>query len=210
MSDDPSKRRLGRGLAALIGDMDQPGRAGAVPPPDRKVPIELVIPNPRNPRKTFQDRGLYDLAGSIRHHGIVQPILVRTRPAASSRSLPANALAGRAAGGPDRNPGPDPRCRRPGGDGDRHCRNIQRADLNPVEEAQGYQLLCVEHGYAQEHLAKLIGKSRCHVANTMRLLRLPEGVLDMLKDGTLSAGHARALITTNDPEDWRAKSSTRA
>ena len=200
MSDDPSKRRLGRGLAALIGDMDQPGAASNSISADRKVPIELVSANPRNPRRKFAERELYDLAGSIRAHGIVQPVVVRTRAEggyeiiAGERRWRAAQLAGLTE---------IPVLIRDVDDRTALeiaiVENIQRADLNPLEEAQGYEVLMREHGYTQEDLGKVIGKSRSHVANSMRLLRLPEPVREMLQDGSLSAGHARALIPTSDP-----------
>jgi len=203
MNDDPSKRRLGRGLAALIGEMDQPIADMAVRPSvsaDRKVAIDLVVRNPKNPRKHFAEEDLQDLASSIRQHGIVQPVVVR--PMADGKfEIIAGERRWRAAQLAGLNEIPvlirevD----------DRTAlelaivENVQRADLNPLEEALGYEQLIAEHGYTQNDLGEIIGKSRSHVANSLRLLKLPELVRDMVTSGSLSAGHARALIPTSDP-----------
>ena len=203
MSEDASKRRLGRGLAALIGEMDKPEaatqqRVGA----DRRVPIEFVRPNPRNPRRSFADADLADLAQSIREHGIVQPVVVRPGSGEGQFEIIAGERRWRAA-------------QRAGlteipvlvRDVDDRValeiaiiENVQRSDLNPVDEALGYQQLIDEHSYTQADLGQVIGKSRSHVANLLRLLTLPEPVLDLVRNGQLSAGHARALVTAQDPE----------
>ncbi|MGX5667281.1 ParB/RepB/Spo0J family partition protein [Rhizobium daejeonense] len=203
MSDDVSKRRLGRGLAALIGEMDQPvpvGEPRSSVNPDRTVPIEFVTRNPKNPRRYFDESELQDLAGSIRQHGIVQPVVVRTRSAdrfeiiAGERRWRAAQLAGLVE---------IPVIVRDVDDRTALelaiVENVQRADLNPLEEALGYEQLIAEHGYTQNDLGEIIGKSRSHVANSLRLLKLPDPVRDMLADGSLSAGHARALVSTPDP-----------
>jgi len=203
MNDDSSKRRLGRGLAALIGEMDQPIQAGAVPAPvnpDRRVPIEFVSRNPRNPRRQFDEGELQDLASSIRQHGIVQPVVARTigtdryEIIAGERRWRAAQLAGFTE---------IPVIIRDVDDRTALeiaiVENVQRSDLNPLDEALGYEQLIAEHGYTQNDLGEIIGKSRSHVANSLRLLKLPEPVRDMLSEGSLSAGHARALIPTSDP-----------
>ncbi|WP_105430457.1 ParB/RepB/Spo0J family partition protein [Neorhizobium sp. T6_25] len=203
MNDDLSKRRLGRGLAALIGEMDQPApvNSGARSVnPDRMVPIEHVSRNPKNPRRSFDEGELQDLASSIRQHGIVQPVVVRPRGAdqfeiiAGERRWRAAQLAGLVE---------IPVIVRDVDDRTALeiaiVENVQRSDLNPLEEALGYDQLIAEHGYTQNDLGEIIGKSRSHVANSLRLLKLPEPVRDMLAGGSLSAGHARALITTSDP-----------
>ncbi len=204
MNDDNSKRRLGRGLAALIGEMDQLPAAdvGARPAlnPDREVPIEFVGRNPRNPRRYFDESELQDLASSIRQHGIVQPVVVRTTAdsrfeiIAGERRWRAAQLAGLIE---------IPVIIRDVDDRTALeiaiVENVQRSDLNPLEEAMGYELLIADHGYTQNDLGEIIGKSRSHVANSLRLLKLPEPVREMLASGTLSAGHARALIPTSDP-----------
>ncbi|WP_429818836.1 ParB/RepB/Spo0J family partition protein [Ensifer sp. B1-9] len=204
MNDDSSKRRLGRGLAALIGEMDQPLQSGGAAPapvnPDRRVPIEFVARNPRNPRRQFDEAELQDLANSIRQHGIVQPVVARTigvdryEIIAGERRWRAAQLAGFTE---------IPVIIRDVDDRTALeiaiVENIQRSDLNPLDEALGYEQLIAEHGYTQNDLGEIIGKSRSHVANSLRLLKLPEPVRDMLSEGTLSAGHARALIPTSDP-----------
>jgi len=203
MSEDVSKRRLGRGLAALIGEMDQPLPEGDARPsinPDRTVPIEFVSRSPKNPRRYFDESELQDLAGSIRQHGIVQPVVVRTTSKdryeiiAGERRWRAAQLAGLV---------DIPVIVRDVDDRTALelaiVENVQRADLNPLEEALGYDQLIAEHGYTQNDLGEIIGKSRSHVANSLRLLKLPEPVRDMLAEGSLSAGHARALVSTPDP-----------
>ncbi|TCU16313.1 ParB/RepB/Spo0J family partition protein [Rhizobium sullae] len=203
MNDDVSKRRLGRGLAALIGEMDQPvpvdGEKSGVSA-DRLIPIEFVSRNPRNPRRFFDDSELHDLASSIRQHGIVQPIVVRTTAAnryeiiAGERRWRAAQLAGLVE---------IPVIIRDVDDKTALeiaiVENVQRSDLNPLEEALGYEQLIAEYGYTQNDLGEIIGKSRSHVANSLRLLKLPEPVRDFLAAGSLSAGHARALVSTSDP-----------
>ncbi|TPK88563.1 MULTISPECIES: ParB/RepB/Spo0J family partition protein [unclassified Mesorhizobium] len=203
MSEDLSRKRLGRGLAALIGEIDRP--AAPEKPgmsADGKVPIEFLSPNPKNPRRHFGDAELTDLAQSIREHGVVQPVVARPSPTQAGRyEIIAGERRWRAA-------------QRAGlteipviirDVNDRTAlelaiiENVQRADLNAVEEAQGYQQLIDDHGYTQADLGQVIGKSRSHVANTLRLLKLPDVIRDMLIDGVLSAGHARTLVTAEDP-----------
>ncbi|CAN7221005.1 ParB/RepB/Spo0J family partition protein [Mesorhizobium sp. LjNodule214] len=203
MTEDLSRKRLGRGLAALIGEIDRPAIAEKQSPAaDGKVPIEFVSPNPKNPRRHFGEAELTDLAQSIREHGVVQPVVARPSPTQAGRyEIIAGERRWRAA-------------QRAGlteipiivrDVNDRMAlelaiiENVQRADLNPVEEAQGYQQLIDEHGYTQADLGQVIGKSRSHVANTLRLLKLPDVIRDMLVDGALSAGHARTLVTAEDP-----------
>lgn len=203
MVEDPSRRRLGRGLAALIGEMDQVAPLGeqqAKPVnPDRMVPIELIARNPRNPRRMFDESELHDLAASLRQHGIVQPVVVRTVSSgyeiiAGERRWRAAQLAGLVE---------IPVIVRDVDDRTALeiaiVENVQRSDLNPLEEALGYEQLIAEHGYTQNDLGEIIGKSRSHVANSLRLLKLPEPVRDLLAGGKLSAGHARALVSTSDP-----------
>ena len=203
MSEDLSRKRLGRGLAALIGEIDRPvapEKPGMSA--DGKVPIEFLTPNPKNPRRHFGDAELTDLAQSIREHGVVQPVVARPSPTQAGRyEIIAGERRWRAA-------------QRAGLSeipviirevNDRTAlelaiiENVQRTDLNAVEEALGYQQLIDEHGYTQADLGQVIGKSRSHVANTLRLLKLPDVIRDMLVDGALSAGHARTLVTAEDP-----------
>ena len=203
MSDDLSRQRLGRGLAALIGDMDRPAKPEApAAPVDRRVPIEHLAPNPRNPRRSFAEADLEELAASLKTHGIVQPIVVRpATDGAHKYEIIAGERRWRAA----------QRARLPDVPvivrevDDRTAlelaivENVQRADLNPLDEALGYQQLVDDYAYAQTDLAQIIGKSRSHVANTLRLLKLPDPIRAMLVDGSLTAGHARALVTAPDP-----------
>ena len=204
MAEDPGRRRLGRGLAALIGDMGTEPvaeRPSATSP--RRLPLAFLRANPRNPRKAFDTDDLNDLAASIREKGVVQPILVR--PVAGtddSYEIIAGERRWRAAQKAGLHEVPvvvhDV--------SDKEAlelaiiENVQRADLNPLEEAVGYQQLIEEHSYSQAQLAEVIGKSRPHIANTLRLLKLPDSVREYLKTGQLSAGHARALVTLADPE----------
>ncbi len=204
MAEDPGRRRLGRGLAALIGDMGTEPvaeRPSATSP--RRLPLAFLRANPRNPRKAFDTDDLNDLAASIREKGVVQPILVRPVAGADdSYEIIAGERRWRAAQKAGLHEVPvvvhDV--------SDKEAlelaiiENVQRADLNPLEEAVGYQQLIEEHSYSQAQLAEVIGKSRPHIANTLRLLKLPDSVREYLKTGQLSAGHARALVTLADPE----------
>ncbi|MDI4656499.1 ParB/RepB/Spo0J family partition protein [Xanthobacter autotrophicus] len=203
---DEQRSRLGRGLAALIGEMEPQAapaaRSGAGRGGPRRVPIEHVRPNPRNPRRTFLEEGLEDLTASIREKGIIQPIVVRQLNGSDSFEIVAGERRWRAAQRAALHEVPVVVLEL----SDREAlevaiiENVQRADLNPVEEAQGYESLMGEFDYNQNDLARIIGKSRSHIANTLRLLKLPAGVKTYLTDGRLSAGHARALLACADPE----------
>ncbi len=200
---EEARSRLGRGLAALIGDVGDEVAAVDRAKGQRRVPIEFLRPNPRNPRKTFEESDLEDLAASIREKGIIQPILVRTLPGmADVYEIIAGERRWRAAQRAGLHEAPIILIEAT----DREAlelaivENVQRADLNALEEALGYEQLANEFNYSQQDLAKIIGKSRSHVANTMRLLKLPEPVKAMVSEGQLTAGHARALLTMPDPE----------
>jgi len=194
------KGRLGRGLASLIGE-PVPGQA--VLPPEgeqRMVPIADVKPGRLNPRKDFRDEELSELADSIRTKGLVQPIIARPVPGgyeivAGERRWRAAQKAGLHM---------VPVIARDLSDKEvlelAIIENVQRADLNAIEEATGYRELIERFNYKQEELSEIIGKSRSHVANTLRLLKLPDGVQTMVQDGRLTAGHARALINRADAE----------
>lgn len=200
MNEDPAKKRLGRGLAALIGEMDKPD-APETATSDDHVAIEQISANPDNPRRRFAETELADLTQSIREHGVVQPVVVRPSRNAGNFEIIAGERRWRAAQRAGMTEIPviirevDDRVALELA----IVENVQRADLNPVEEARGYQQLIDDHSYTQSELAKVIGKSRSHVANTLRLLTLPDTVCDMLAEGALSAGHARALITADNP-----------
>ncbi|MFG1347567.1 ParB/RepB/Spo0J family partition protein [Xanthobacter autotrophicus DSM 431] len=205
---DEQRSRLGRGLAALIGEMGEPqapagrGTAGDRRGGPRRLPIEQVRPNPRNPRRVFLEDGLDDLTASIREKGIIQPIVVRPLKASDSFEIVAGERRWRAAQRAALHEVPVVVLELT----DREAleiaiiENVQRSDLNPVEEAQGYEALMDEFTYNQNDLAKVIGKSRSHIANTLRLLKLPESVKAYLADGRITAGHARALLACAEPE----------
>lgn len=203
MAEDAARSRLGRGLAALIGDVDDESTAVERTRSQRRVPIEFVKPNPRNPRRVFAEAELEELAASIRERGIIQPILVRTVAGAMDQyEIIAGERRWRAAQRAGVHDVPIVLLEV----SDREAlelaiiENVQRTDLNPLEEAMGYQALADEFGHGQDEIARIVGKSRSHVANTVRLLRLPETVKAYLNDGKLSAGHARALLSQPDPE----------
>lgn len=203
MIDEPLRPRLGRGLAALIGDSAVEAPATDRARGQRKAPVEFIRPNPKNPRKAFADEDLEDLANSIRERGIIQPIVVRTVPGkADAYEIIAGERRWRAAQRAGLHEVPIVIVEA----GDRDAleiaivENVQRSDLNPLEEALGYEQLQNEYQYTQNDLARVIGKSRSHVANTLRLLKLPDSVRRMLGEGSLTAGHARALLSTDNPE----------
>mgnify|MGYP000022788966 FL=1 len=197
-------RRLGRGLAALIGSSQDETQIGASQKPgQRKAPVEFLRPNPRNPRKDFVAADLDELAASIREKGILQPIVVRAAAeGADLYEIIAGERRWRAAQRAGLHDVPITLVVAD----DREAlelaiiENVQRADLNPLEEAQGYERLIAEHGYSHGDIAKVIGKSRSHVANMTRLVKLPEKTKQMLADGRISAGHARALLAVAEPD----------
>ena len=199
------KKRLGRGLAALIGDdiADELPTAAEGPATNglREVPIELVRSNNLNPRKSFNEQELEDLARSISEKGILQPVVVRPVGEGATYQIVAGERRWRAAQRAGLHT--IPVLVRELSDKEvleiAIIENVQRADLNPVEEAMGYQQLIDSFDYTQQQLAESIGKSRSHIANTLRLMTLPKTVLDQLQQGSLTAGHARALIATDDP-----------
>ncbi len=191
------KRGLGRGLSALMADVTETEAAAAqgVAAADHFVPIERITPNPDQPRKSFVKEDLDDLAASIKEKGVLQPLIVRKR-ADGSFEIVAGERRWRAAQMVQLHELPvivrdftDIEVLEVA-----IIENIQRSDLNPVEEAAGYRQLMNQHGYTQEDMATALGKSRSHIANLLRLLNLPDVVIEMLRAGDLSAGHARALI----------------
>jgi len=197
--------RLGRGLASLIGDTTPLGtpRVIAGNGEVRQVPIDRVRPSAFNPRKNFNEAELDELSVSIREKGLVQPIVVRPADATqTSYEIVAGERRWRAAQRASLHTVPV--IVRSLSDQEALelaiIENVQRADLNAIEEAGGYKELVERFGYTQEELAGIIGKSRSHLANTMRLLKLPEPVQTLVRDGSLSAGHARALIGREDAE----------
>lgn len=201
MTDEFPRARLGRGLAALIGDMNE----DVAPVPEsgqRRVGLDLLRPNPRNPRKSFSEKELAELADSIRQRGIVQPIVVRD--IGSGRyEIVAGERRWRAAQRAGLHEVPIALVEADDRTSLEYAiiENVQRADLNPIEEAGGYARLMNEFSYSQADLATMLGRSRSHVANTLRLLNLPESIQTMLIEGQMTAGHARALLAIEHPED---------
>src|SRR5438105_11080062 len=201
MADD-ARSRLGRGLASLIGDVGGEAAHNDRPRAQRKVPIEFLKPNPRNPRRAFSDTELGELADSIRQRGVIQPILVRPVKGAHDRyEIIAGERRWRASQAAGLHEVPIVPVDASDSDALELAiiENVQREDLNAMEEAQGYHALADEFKRSQEDIAKIVGKSRSHVANTMRLTKLPAEVQAYIAAGQLSAGHARALIGVPDP-----------
>jgi ParB family chromosome partitioning protein len=198
------RKGLGRGLSALLADVatveEAPRQAGRFAPADA-VPIDRIRANPNQPRRDFDEKELEDLAASIREKGVIQPLILRPRPdggyeiVAGERRWRAAQLAGLHE---------LPAVVRDLSDSEMLelaiIENVQRADLNPLEEAQGYRQLMDRFGHTQERLAEALGKSRSHIANLLRLLTLPDAVLELVRGGKLTAGHARALVTATNPE----------
>jgi len=209
-------RRLGRGLAALLGDVEEaaappprnqpvalaPAAPPAPPAGARKVPIEFLTPNPRNPRRSFADESLEELAESIRQRGIIQPILVRAADGGRYEII-AGERRWRAAQRAGLHEVPIVLLEV----SDQTSlelaivENVQRTDLNPLEEAQGYNVLLTQFGRDHESVAKIVGKSRSHVTNMLRLLKLSDNVKAYIYSGKLSAGHARMLVGQPNAEE---------
>jgi ParB family transcriptional regulator, chromosome partitioning protein len=199
MAEEPTRSRLGRGLASLIGDM---GAETNVPPErpragQRRVAIEFLHPNPRNPRRHFAAAELDELAASIKERGVIQPIAVRPAPGANGTfEIIAGERRWRAAQRAGIHDVPVVVLEVSDAEALELAiiENVQREDLNALEEAAGYSALGDEFKHSQDDIAKIVGKSRSHVANMLRLLKLPESVQAFIRRGELSAGHARALI----------------
>ena len=196
------KRGLGRGLSALMADVTETERAASqgLGAAELLVPIEKILPNPEQPRKRFVQDDLDDLAASIKEKGVIQPLIVRAS-SDGTYGIVAGERRWRAAQIAQLHELPV--IVRDFSDVEvleiAIIENIQRADLNPIEEATGFRQLMDRFGHTQEKLAEALGKSRSHIANLLRLLNLPDAVIEMVQQGALSAGHARALIPANDP-----------
>lgn len=197
------RNRLGRGLASLVGD--NPAARGRAGPPEGdqiQLPLDKIKPGPLNPRQSFAPAELEELANSIREKGLVQPLVVRPIPDGRHYEIVAGERRWRAAqmAGLHKLPVVIRSL------SDQEAlelaiiENVQRTDLNAIEEAAGYQELIGRFGYTQDELSQIIGKSRSHLANLLRLLKLPEGVRTLVRSGELSPGHARALIGRDDAE----------
>jgi ParB family chromosome partitioning protein len=203
LAEDARPRALGRGLSALIGDEAAPTRGEAQAKGVRTLPVAFLRPNPHQPRKRFGEEELRELAASLRDKGVLQPILARpVHGEANAFEIVAGERRWRAA--QLANLHDVPVLVRDISDSESLelalIENIQRADLNAMEEANAYQELMDRYGYTQETISQHVGKSRSHVANTLRLLKLPESVKAYVWQGKLSAGHARTLIGRPDPE----------
>ena len=201
MVDRPEKKRgLGRGLSALMADVSEAPEREVPARGAQQIPVEQIVPNPDQPRRRFEKEDLEDLANSIREKGVIQPLIVRPRQGdtfeivAGERRWRAAQLA---------NLHQLPVIVRDFTDTEvlevAIIENIQRADLNAIEEAEGYRQLMEKFGHTQEKMAAALGKSRSHIANLLRLLNLPGSVLELVREGALSNGHARALIPAEDP-----------
>ena len=200
-----SRRGLGRGLSALLGEAEEgaPPASGQQPAGEgaREIPIELIQRNPEQPRTLFAEEELAELEASIREKGVLQPILVRPlgsgeyQIVAGERRWRAAQRAGLKA---------VPVLVRELADNAAFeiaiVENVQRSDLNAIEEAKAYSALMGRMGYTQDEAAQVVGKSRSHVANTLRLMQLPGPVQDLVLEGKLTAGHARAILTAENPE----------
>lgn len=211
---NPKKRGLGRGLDALFGSGEEiDGMDGTPGPVSRKtVGIEQLSPNPLQPRKRFEDESLEELSGSIRNLGLLQPLLVRPVDSQSNETAEHyEIIAGerryRAAQKAGLHELPvmirslsDSEALQVG-----LVENLQREDLNAIEEAEGYHHLIETHGHTPSKVGGLVGKSRSHVANMMRLLSLPQDVQDLLRQGRLSMGQARALLSLENPSEIAAR-----
>ena len=207
-ADAPKRKNLGRGLNALFGDQDpapvsEVSAAARVSTTSNRVPVEFLSPSPFQPRRHFDESALADLTASIAEKGVLQPILVRTNAAKAGHfEIIAGERRWRAAQRAQVHEVPvqvveltDVEVLEVA-----LIENLQRQDLSPVEEARGYRRLLDEFGHTQEQLGAAVGKSRTHITNTMRLLSLPESVLDLVERGQISAGQPRPLIGRNDAE----------
>ena len=218
MNQPLKQAKLGRGLSALLGDYAGARNVAENPMPvsadaagddtgAMEIAIDRIVPNPKQPRRTFVEAELEELSESIRTKGVIQPILVRPDPAnaemfeivAGERRWRASRRAGLTV---------IPAVVREMDDREMLeiaiIENVQRSDLNAVEEAEAYKSLIDRFGRTQESVAQQVGKSREHVSNTLRLLNLPEDVREHVREGRLSAGHARALLKTSDPSAFAA------
>jgi ParB family chromosome partitioning protein len=196
MAEEGTRSRLGRGLAALIGDVGDESPVDR-PRGQRRLPTGSLRPNARNPRREFPNAELDELAASLRERGIIQPIVVRAmRGVADGYEIVAGERRWRAAQRAGLHEVPVVVIEATDAEALQLAiiENVQRADLNPLEEAEGYRALMDEFGNSQEDIARIVGKSRSYVANTLRLLKLSEAVKAYIHSGKLTAGHARMLV----------------
>jgi len=209
---DETRSRLGRGLAALIGDMGSETQVIDRGRGQRRVPIEFLKPNPKNPRRSFSEAELDELAASIKERGIIQPIVVRpAKGQANAFEIIAGERRWRAAQRAGVHDVPVVTLEATDEESLELAiiENVQRSDLNPLEEAGGYQQLMDQFKHSQDDVAKVVGKSRSHVANTLRLLKLSDPVKAYINNGKLSAGHARMLVGQPNAEELAHQSVER-
>jgi ParB family transcriptional regulator, chromosome partitioning protein len=203
VAEEAARSRLGRGLAALIGDVGAESSSDRRGRTQRRVPISSLQPNARNPRRIFSDTELDELASSLRERGIIQPIVARAlRGSADMFEIIAGERRWRAAQRAGLHDVPVVIIEATDGEALQLAivENVQRADLNPLEEAEGYRSLIRDFSHSQDDVARMVGKSRSHVANILRLQTLPDRVREHIHSGRLSAGAARALIGHHDAE----------
>ena len=207
MSETPKGQRLGRGLSALLGDADTSAMAVQHRDGGTVVPVEQIVRNADQPRQHFDEADLEGLSRSIAEKGILQPLIVRPVPGGDGYQIVAGERRWRAAQRAGLHEVPvvirDL--------SDREVmevalvENLQRSDLDPIEQAQGFATLAQRYNHTQEDIARVVGKSRAAIANALRLLGLPEAVKALIHEGALSAGHGRALAGSNDPETLAAR-----
>jgi ParB family chromosome partitioning protein len=196
MAEDAARSRLGRGLAALIGDVGTESSAER-PRGQRRVPTTSLRPNARNPRRMFSEEELDELTASLRERGMIQPIVARpVRGAPDAFEIIAGERRWRAAQRAGLHEVPVVIIEATDEESLQLAiiENVQRSDLNPLEEAEGYRALVEDYSHTQDDIAKMVGKSRSHVANTLRLLKLPPSIRGYIVKGKLDAGHARMLV----------------
>jgi ParB family chromosome partitioning protein len=208
MSSSISKKGLGRGLSSLMGDAKDISTQNETSTQETKISISNLKPSPSQPRRLFDKNSINELAESIKSKGLVQPILVRPSPTESGTyEIIAGERRWRAAQIAQLHE--IPAVVRKLDDVEALeiaiIENVQRSDLSPIEEAAGYKRLIENHGHTQEVLAEIVGKSRSHIANIVRLLNLPQSIQDMISEGKISSGHARAIMNSAFPEQLAEK-----
>ena len=208
MVTNTTKKGLGRGLSSLMGDTETTQTKNTNVGQETKIPIANLKPSPSQPRRLFNKNSIYELADSIKAKGLVQPLVVRPSPSdANSYEIIAGERRWRAAQIAQLHEVPV--VIRNFNDTEALeiaiIENVQRSDLSPIEEAAGYKRLIENHGHTQEDLSGIVGKSRSHIANIIRLLSLPQSIQDMITEGKISSGHARAIMNSAFPEQLAEK-----
>ena len=208
MVTNTTKKGLGRGLSSLMGDTETAQTKNTNIGQETKIPIANLKPSPSQPRRLFNKNSINELADSIKAKGLVQPLVVRPSPSdANSYEIIAGERRWRAAQIAQLHE--VPAVIRNFNDTEALeiaiIENVQRSDLSPIEEAAGYKRLIENHGHTQEDLSGIVGKSRSHIANIIRLLSLPQSIQDMITEGKISSGHARAIMNSAFPEQLAEK-----